>query len=472
MIAATRHAFVPRALAALALLTPFADAVAASSSPAPSPASVTVEEVAARRARLARELGAEIAAGRLEPGPLVVPGAPEIETVAFEQADHALYLTGIREPGLCLVLHARSVEAPHDEVLFLADPAPGLFRWVGPRLAAGEGAPESTGFSRVESASQFRSVVAPWLTDAAVIYYLDEGRLEPGMTEARLRGWLARLPGGRELDLIAVGRLVDDHRRLKSAAEVDLLRRAATITTRALLEVLPEVRPGRFEYQIEGALAGRFRALGADGPAYPSIVGSGPNSCVLHYTANRRRMEAGELCLIDVGARFGGYSADVTRTVPVSGRFSPRQRQAYDLVLAAQDAAIDAVRPGATFGTLHAAATRVLRDGLPRLLGREETLSRADRRRYFPHATSHWIGIAVHDVGRGPLEPGVTFTVEPGLYLAEEGLGIRIEDDFFMREDGTVERLSIGAPRTADEIERLMLGASPFPTDHSDDEGR
>ncbi|MFG0315915.1 MAG: aminopeptidase P N-terminal domain-containing protein [Planctomycetota bacterium JB042] len=433
-------------------------------------------EHAARRARLAALLAEEFAAGTLEPGPLLVPGAPETDTVPFSQADHALYLTGIDEPGLCLALRVGADGRTVEEVLFLADGTPESDRWVGDRLRADRATAEATGFDRIEPASRFFEVAREWLEGADVIHFLDEPRLESGLAAARVRRWLAGIPGAPDLDLVPVERLVDRLRLHKSPVEQDLLRSAAALTARTLREVLPLVRPGVRERELRGAVEGRFLAFGADGPAFPSIVGSGPNTCVLHHVPGERRLEEGELCLLDVGARVRGYSADVTRTVPVSGTFSPRQRRAYEIVLAAQEAAIEAARPGVPLSGLHAAAGRVLREGLAELLDGPRDLSRGARRRYVPHGTSHWIGIAVHDVGRGALAPGCAFTIEPGLYLPEEGLGIRIEDDFLMREDGSVERISTGLPRAADEIERLVRGSPPAGADDhendADDEGR
>ncbi len=434
------------------------------------------DEHAGRRARLVALLAEEIAAGRLEPGPLIVPGAPEIDTLPFRQADHALYLTGIDEPGLCLAMQVGADGAAAEEVLFLAEGKPGDERWVGDRLRADRVAADAIGFDRVEPEGRFPAVAREWLAGADVVHYLDEPRLEDGLAAARVRRWLAVVPGAADVDLVPIERLVDGLRLRKTPAERDRLRRAAEITVRTLLEVLPLVRPGVRERELRGAIEGRFLAFGADGAAFPSIVAAGGNACVLHHSAGERRLEDGELCLIDVGARHRGYAADVTRTVPVSGTFSPRQRRAYEIVLAAQEAAIEAARPGVSLSGLHAAAGRVLREGLEELLDRPRGLSRGAWRRYVPHGTSHWIGIAVHDVGRGALAPGSAFTIEPGLYLPDEGLGIRIEDDFLMREDGTVERISTGLPRTADEIERLVRGTPPpgpgARENDADDEGR
>jgi Xaa-Pro aminopeptidase len=213
-------------------------------------------------------------------------------------------------------------------------------------------------------------------------------------------------------------------------------------------------RPGGYEYEIEAAAEHAFRAQGAERVAYPSIVGSGVNGTTLHYDKNRRRVEAGDLIVMDMGADFGYYAADVTRTIPASGRFTERQRALYDLVLGAQQAALDSVRPGTTLPRLDQIAREYLRLHSGDLCGRESCDA------FFIHGLSHWLGMDVHDVGSlgTMLAPGMTFTVEPGIYLPEEKLGIRIEDVVLVTETGH-RILSTGVPRAAAEIEALMAGA-------------
>jgi Xaa-Pro aminopeptidase len=234
-----------------------------------------------------------------------------------------------------------------------------------------------------------------------------------------------------------------------------------------------------YEYEVEAALIGAFRAAGAERPAYGSIVGSGRNATILHYRSNSRRLEDGDLLLIDAGAEFGYYACDVTRTFPVNGRFSPAQRQVYDVVLAAQLAAIAAVRPGVTFLAVHTTALQVLVEGLVRL-GLiegpvEKALEAETYKPYYMHRTSHWLGMDVHDVGdyyvdgtSRPLEPGMVLTIEPGLYIASDaaadpkfrGIGIRIEDDVLVTEDGG-RNLTAAIPKQPDELERLLAARAP-----------
>jgi Xaa-Pro aminopeptidase len=213
-----------------------------------------------------------------------------------------------------------------------------------------------------------------------------------------------------------------------------------------------------YEYQAEALIEYVFRRDGAERLGFPSIVGSGPNSTLLHYDKNRRRMESGDLVVMDIGAEYGYYTGDITRTAPVSGKFTPRQRAIYDLVLGAQQAAIEAVRPGITVQRLDQIARAYMRANSGTLCGKVT----CDR--YFVHGLSHWLGMDVHDVGRidTPLAAGMVLTIEPGVYISEEKLGVRIEDDVLVTADGH-EVLSSGAPKLPQEIESLMQEAATVP---------
>jgi Xaa-Pro aminopeptidase len=254
-----------------------------------------------------------------------------------------------------------------------------------------------------------------------------------------------------DLDVDALGRLLAEMRLVKDDDELRRLREAIAITSDAQLEAWRLLEPGLYEYEVEAAIEYVFRARGAERVGFPSIVGSGPNSTVLHYDRSRRRTEAGDLLVLDVGAEYGYYTADLTRTVPVSGRFTPRQRALYELVLGAQQAALDRVAPGTTMGEL----TGVARAYMDRHSG--ELCGGRSCSRYFVHGLSHWLGMDVHDVGEygTTLAPGMVFTVEPGVYLPDEGLGIRIEDDILVTENG-YRLLSADLPRDPDEIEAIM----------------
>ncbi len=239
-------------------------------------------------------------------------------------------------------------------------------------------------------------------------------------------------------------------RATKSETEIAYVRRAIDATILGLLDTGRTLRPGLAEYQIQGLIEFRCKLAGCERQAFDSIVGSGPNSCILHYGANRRIMQDGDLVVVDVGGEYRGYAADVTRTFPVNGRFTKRQAEVYDAVLEAQKAGIAAVRPGVTLGQVHAAAKAVLeKHGLSR---------------WFIHRTSHSVGLNVHDVwGRSrKLEVGSIMTVEPGVYIPSESLGVRIEDTLLVTEDGSIV-LSAGAPKERHAVEALMAEDAPIP---------
>jgi len=261
------------------------------------------------------------------------------------------------------------------------------------------------------------------------------------------------------VDLVFAGRdvrnlrpVADSLRMVKDADELARLRTAIDISVAGHVAAMQGARPGMYEYEIEAVLEAGFRRNGADRVGYPSIVGSGPNSTTLHYDVNRRQTRDGDFVVVDAGAEWGQYTADVTRTFPVNGRFTGRQKAIYDLVLATQRAAFDSVRPGVTLRDLDRIARTYMRDHSGTLCG-DRTCDT-----YFIHGLGHHLGMDVHDVnvpGRQRLEPGMVFTIEPGIYLPQESLGVRIEDDVLVTAAGA-EWLSGKAPRTTDQIERLM----------------
>lgn len=247
----------------------------------------------------------------------------------------------------------------------------------------------------------------------------------------------------------------------KTAEEVALLQRAIDVTAEAHHEAMRSIEPGMNEYEVEALVEYIFRRNGAEYAGFPSIVGSGENSVILHYNTNRKPMQAGEVVVIDIGAEYHGYTADITRTVPVDGTFSDAQRTIYEIVLAAQEAGIEAAQPGSPFSAPQAAAYDRITEGL-REIGLIQ--SDSDTRRFFMHGTSHYLGLRVHDVGDGgPLLPGQVITVEPGIYISPDpavdskwwNIGVRIEDDVLITDDGPVV-MSLGAQKTVEEIEALM----------------
>jgi Xaa-Pro aminopeptidase len=297
-------------------------------------------------------------------------------------------------------------------------------------------------------------------------------------------GWFERGRAGRQRSGTGPGGLLDAHepvhemRLFKDAAELAAMRCAAAISAEAHLAAMRAVRPGGWEYEIEALLEYTFRRHGAAGPAYPSIVAAGPNATILHYTSNDRQFGPDELVLVDAGAEYDYYCADVTRTFPTGARFAGRQRELYALVLAAQEAGIAAVAPGARIDEPHRQAVRVLAEGLVSLGilhgAANEIVERELYKPVYMHRTSHWLGMDVHDVGLykrqdGPrvLEPGMVLTIEPGLYIADflddiasewHGIGVRIEDDVLVTADGH-EVLTAAVPKAMDEIEALRREA-------------
>ena len=404
---------------------------------------VAVATHAARRAALLRRVG---------PGVVAVPAASrgdgegEVRQDSdFRQDDYFFYLTGIETPGAWLVLASDgNTEAV---VLFLPPSTPVAQRWTGVQLGPGPAAAELTGVPDVRAfdPATFSDTLEAWRGEHPLYTVLSRDRPPRFSGEWQERG----------AEVVGVQSTLDSMRLVKDASGIAALRAAGAITAEGVAAGMRAARPGMFEYQLEAEIEYTFRDRGADRLGFPSIVGSGPNSTVLHYDANRRQMKDGDLVVVDVGAEFAYHTADVTRTIPVSGRFTARQRALYELVLAAQEAIIAAVRPGVTLAELNAVARGYLAEHGGTLCGEQ------DCSRHLPHGVSHWLGMRVHYVGdlRTPLAPGMVLTVEPGVYLPEEGVGIRIEDDILVTENGA-EVLTDGVGKTVAEIEALMTAAS------------
>ena len=368
---------------------------------------LAVEKEPLREYRERRERLAE----RIKGNVLVLRALPEEEIGEYRQEDNFYYLSGFGEPNAILLLDATS-EAPQ-EFLFIPDRKPAEERWTGEKLGPGPQAEKLTGFANVLPVSEFDARLKAASERAGAVYGLQEA--------------------ANDIALL---------RQIKSPGEITFLDKAIQITLKAHHAAARAIAPGAMEYQVEAALEFEFRRNGAERPGFPSIVGSGPFSTILHYNQNTRRMEAGDVIVVDIGAEYSGYTADVTRTYPVSGKFSPRQREIYQIVLDAQKAALAQVKPGATFREIHQAAMSHIRSK-----GYGE---------YFIHGASHHIGLEVHDVGPStrPLEANMVITVEPGIYIPEERLGIRIEDDVLVTSTGY--RLLSHFPKEIAEIEALV----------------
>jgi len=393
----------------------------------------------------------------------------------FRQDSDFHYLTGFPEPDAVAVLLPGR---PHGEyVLFCLEKDLHAELWHGERIGT-EGACERYGADDAFPLADIDDILPGLIEGRGRVYY-SMGRSRE--FDARIMAWVHTIrakeasgaaPPGEFTDL---DHLVHELRLYKSAAELRQLRRAGAISVAAHLRAMRQCRPGLFEYQIEGELQHEFARHGARHAAYPSIVAGGAHACTMHYTANDARLRRGDLVLVDAGCEYRGYAADITRTYPVGGRFGRRQRQVYGVVLAAQEAAFAALRPGRSWNDAHAASVEELTRGLVDLgllRGRVRRLIETGAyRRFYMHRVGHWLGLDVHDVGDyrpggawRSLEPGMVLTVEPGLYIspgdrdvpaAFRGIGVRIEDDVAISADG-FELLTPGLPRSADEVEAVM----------------
>jgi Xaa-Pro aminopeptidase len=411
---------------------------------------VPVDRLQARRAALLARLGDGIAV--LSSAQLKSIEGDYPQDSDYREHNDFFYLTGLEAPGALLVLVARKA-GPDQTFLYLPARDTVREKWTGSWLGPGPEATRLTGIADVRPATRAAREIPDLILGSrsparAGALYLSErfGGGSDLFQDLTLR-W-GRQRGSRTRDLDdETGRL----RLVKDGDELSRLRRAIAITAEALDVAMRAARPGMWEYQLEALVEYTFRRSGAERLGFPTIVASGPNAVTLHYDTNRRQIQAGELVVQDVGAEFGYYSADITRTIPISGRFTPRQRALYQLVLATQQAAIDAVRPGASIPALNRIARDYMREHSGDLCGPDTCVP------YFVHGLSHWLGMDVHDAGplNVRLEPGMVLTVEPGIYLAAENLGIRIEDDVLVTPSGA-EVLSRAAPRTAEEIERIM----------------
>ena len=392
----------------------------------------------------------------------------------FRQHSDFYYLTGFDEPDAVLVL------APHHAertVLFLRKRDREQETWTGRRLGV-EAAPGALGVDAAYPIEDYAQRLPEYLVGAKTLYYapgtdeLRDRTVFSALAEARHR---VRRGGIAPRAIIEPSTIVHEMRLIKSEHELDIMRRAGQITRAGHIAGMRATHPGMWEYELEAVIEYAYRMGGAQSPAYSSIVAGGDNATILHYNTNRDRLQAGTLVLVDSAAELDVYASDVTRTWPVSGRFSPEQRAIYEIVLRAQKAGIEEVRPGRTFDAYHNAAVDVLVDGLidvGLLKGsRAEAIESGTYKDFYMHRTGHWIGLDVHDVGRytnddgsyRPLEPGMVMTVEPGLYIprdldvpeAFKGIGVRIEDDILCT-NGAPENLTPGIPKEIDEIEALV----------------
>ena len=383
----------------------------------------------------------------------------------FFQESNFYYLTGWQEPGAILLLaplpedaqssgYAAKARAPR-EILFLPERNLDREKWTGRKIGPeDEGVREATGFDAVMPAEKFETELREVLQAYTRIYTLAD---QPAATQLRQLAPLRDIGNAAP----AIAKL----RMNKSPEEIALIQRATDVTIEAHRAAWQRAAPGLYEYQVGATMTGIFREAGCQRDAYAPIVGSGPNSVYLHYSRNARRMDAGEVLLMDVAAECAYYASDVTRTIPVGGKFTPREREIYEIVLGAQKAAIAAVKPGMTLGkttpnTLYKVAYEYINSHGKDLHG--ERLGK-----YFTHGLGHHVGLDVHDASdpNAPLEDGMVITIEPGIYIPEENLGVRIEDVVLVTEHGA-KVLSAALPREPGEIEKLIGKPAPASARH------
>jgi Xaa-Pro aminopeptidase len=443
-----------------------------------------MNQFAARRARLA---------AAMQPGAVaVLPTAPEVprnsdSDYPYRHDSYFYYLTGFTEPESVLVLVAAVGDAPARSILFCREKNVEREIWDGFRHGPA-GAKEAFGFDEAFPIGELDAQMARLLADVPALYYAQSRN---AALDAQVAGWMKAVRAQARAGIKAPSTthdllvLLDEMRLFKDEGEIETMLRAATISGQAHARAMQTSRPGMFEYEIEAELLYHFRRNGAQFPAYTPIVASGANACVLHYNANNRQALDGELVLIDAGCELDGYASDITRTYPINGRFSAPQKTLYELVLAAQAAALRAVTPGRPYTDIHDAALFVLAEGMldlglldkAKFGSVDDAIAERAYAQFYMHGTGHWLGMDVHDVGAYKdlsLEgkpsrrqmPGMVLTVEPGIYVRPaEGvpeqywnLGIRIEDDVVVTGDGH-RVLSAAAPKQVDEIEQLMRGA-------------
>jgi Xaa-Pro aminopeptidase len=388
------------------------------------------------------------------------------------------YLTGFHEPEAVAVIIPRRKHGEY--ILFCRERDPEMETWHGYRAGL-EGAQNEYGAEDAFPISDIDEILPGLLENREKVYYAMG--CDPEFDQQVMK-WINRLRSqsrsGTQVpnEYIALDHMLHDMRLYKSRAEIKMMRRAGEISAKAHCQAMKTTRPGKYEYQIESELQYVFAQEGARSEAYPSIVGAGGNGCVLHYTENNMAMNEGDLLLIDAAAEYNYYAADITRTFPVNGKFTPPQQQIYEIVLAAQYAAIEQVKPGNHWNDPHEAAIKAITQGLVDvgiLKGNVKKLIEKEAyKRFYMHRTGHWLGMDVHDVGDYKvgdvwrmLEPGMMMTIEPGLYIPADSkgvakkwwnIGIRIEDDVLVTEDGC-EVFTDGVPKEVAEIEALMAEA-------------
>jgi Xaa-Pro aminopeptidase len=385
----------------------------------------------------------------------------------FRQDNNFYYLTGLNEPGAAVLIAPEVVSEnekpsrPYTEILFLPGHNYSQEKWTGPKLGPDNPeAPKITGFDHVEILEKLRDEFVRLLPAPRASVYADLPAPQEGSASPTPLEWLRRanaFPVYASLENVKP--ILEEMRRVKDAGEIALIRKATEASMAGHLAAMRTLRPGMTERQIQALVQYEFQRRGCERAAYAPIVGAGFNSTVLHYSDDSAPIQEGDVVLIDAGGEYSMYATDITRTLPASGKFTPRQREIYNIVLGAQEAAIKAFRPG------HSSINGPGRDALYNVAYNYINTHGKDLHgkplgQYFIHGLGHFVGLSVHDVGgmTVPLDKGMVFTIEPGIYIPEERLGVRIEDMFYVDQDGALVRLTEGLPRTAEEVEAAMAG--------------
>ena len=386
-------------------------------------------------------------------------------TLPFEQHRDLFYLTGVDQEETILILFPDAVETKHREVLFVRETNPHIAVWEGPKLTK-EQAQKLTGIETIYWVSEFEKIFFELAAQCNCFYFNKNEHYRAAVTtqtrEDRFIAWAKKTYPAHQV--AKSNPILQRLRAVKDPQEIQQMQRACDITEKGFRRVLSFVKPGVWEYEIEAEYAHEFIKNRSKGFAYTPIIASGNNANILHYIENNCACKAGDLLLMDVAAEFGNYSSDMTRTIPVSGRFSPRQKAVYNAVLRVKNEATKMLIPGVLWKAYHVEVGKIMTS---ELLGlglldladvQNQTSEHPAYKKYFMHGTSHHMGLDTHDYGLilEPMKANMVLTVEPGIYIPEEGFGVRLEDDVVIQEQGAPINLMKNIPIEADEIEALM----------------
>ncbi|MDB3994686.1 Xaa-Pro aminopeptidase [Gammaproteobacteria bacterium] len=396
---------------------------------------------------------------------------------SYRQDSNFYYLSGYEEPESLILI--RPNQDKERFVIFCRDRDPLREQWDGFRTGQ-EGVIQDYGADAAYSINSIDEIMPKLLEGAKNIYF---SMSAPCGVDAKISSWVEDIRkntrSGAEppQNLLSLDSILHEMRLIKESDEMDLMKKAANITTEAHIRAMQSVRPGMYEYQLEAEYLYAFNKNGARSPAYNSIVGGGNNSCILHYVENNAELKDGDLVLVDAGCEYQYYASDVTRTFPVNGKFSPEQREIYSIVLEAHKQSMEQAKPGNKWNLMHEKSVEVIVEGLLSIGllqgSRDEIIDKGEYSKFYMHRIGHWLGMDVHDVGSykqdgdwRPLEEGMVMTVEPGIYILDsmegvddkwKGIGVRIEDDIAITESG-LEILTPDVPRTIEEVEQTVQG--------------